>query len=140
MIPDFELNGDLPEGIHNASLKEFKKKFVFNEKREILFEGLIILIKDLKKANCKIIFVNGSFVTNKDNPNDYDLCWDTNGIDYDKLSEELINYKKNREKMKEKYKGDIFPCDSKIRNSTFFKFFQTNKFTGNKKGIVKILI
>ena len=37
--------------------------------------GLGAALENLKNAGCGTVYINGSFVTNKVVPNDYDACW-----------------------------------------------------------------
>lgn len=75
MIPGFNKNGYLPRGAHKATLSEIKHRFGNNsaERRE-LFKGLLSLVQLLRKHNrdIKNFLLNGSFVTNKEAPGDFD--------------------------------------------------------------------
>jgi hypothetical protein len=35
----------------------------------------------LKAAGCRTIYIDGSFVTSKQKPGDFDACWEDNGVD-----------------------------------------------------------
>jgi len=72
LIPDFD-NGKLPKGIHLATLQEFIERFVKGVKRKQLYQGLEKLIADLKSVGCQIIYIDGSYVTSKIQPNDIDV-------------------------------------------------------------------
>lgn len=39
----------------------------------------------LKAARCITIYIDGSFVTAKQKPGDFDACWEDNGVDIDYL-------------------------------------------------------
>lgn len=143
MIPKLNASGNLPEGIYYASLGEVISSFGYNPKRAWLIDGLRLLVTNLKKANCSLIFIDGSFVTSKEVPGDYDLCWSILDIDEDKLDPVLLDFSvEGREKMEQKYRGDVFPAELPEGSSgkVFLEFFQTDKNTGNKKGIVAIKI
>jgi hypothetical protein len=68
MIPEFTNIGSLPPGIHLATWKEFQVRFGYNQKRIGLLEGLKMLLNELGKARCSAVYVDGSFVTNKEIP------------------------------------------------------------------------
>src|SRR5271154_347960 len=108
MIPSFDENGNLPPGVHLATLDEIEERFVRNKHRRALFDGLQSLVQELKQANCARIYVNGSFITNKERPNDYDACWDVEGV-RQSIDPLLLNPFKRLAEIKTKYKGDVFP-------------------------------
>lgn len=76
-IPDFNELGLLPEGLHTATLDEIRQRFgrpTLSNRRYELFQGLRELLDEL--AGSQIvdhIIVNGSFVTEKQDPGDIDL-------------------------------------------------------------------
>lgn len=143
MIPDFNNEGNLPEGIHVASMEQLIARFGYNAKRAWLIDGLKLLIASLEKANCSLIFIDGSFVTSKEIPGDYDLCWSLNGVIEHRLDPVLLDFSQTgRAKMAQKYRGDIFPAEIPEGRSgkVFLDFFQTDKNTGEQKGIVAINI
>lgn len=146
MIPDFDVNGKLPPGIHLATLDELKTRFAYNIIRRQLFNGLEKLIYDLKnKIGCKIIFVDGSFVTNKAAPNDIDVCWDNRGVDLNNAFISMpILWDMNHPRVNQQtaYSCDIFPAFSVEQGSgtLFIDFFQIDKLTNTPKGIIQINI
>ena len=38
--------------------------------------GLKAALENLRNAGCRTTYINGSFVTRKAIPNDYDVCWE----------------------------------------------------------------
>lgn len=141
MIPDFDSSGNLPEGIHFATMDQLIERFGYNPKRAWLIDGLKLLIASLEYANCSLIYIDGSFVTSKEIPGDYDLCWSLVGVAENNIDKSLINFTPaGRARMKEKYRGDIFPAELPEGGSgkLFVDFFQSDKNTGEKKGIVAI--
>lgn len=141
MIPEFNEFGLLPIGIHLATWKEFKDRFGINSHRLKLFNGLIQAGNVLKQAGCILIYVDGSFVTNKKFPSDYDACWDLVGVNPTRLDQLMIQFDDiSRKLLKAKYLGDLFPAQIPEGSSgkTFVDFFQTDKNTGKLKGIVAL--
>jgi hypothetical protein len=59
---------------------ELKQRFGFTDHRLVLIEGLEKGLLSLKRADCKRVFIDGSFVTAKVRPNDFDACWDEEGV------------------------------------------------------------
>lgn len=142
MIPAFEKEGNLPAGIHLATLDEVEARFSYGIRRIELFMHLLKLIKDLKTIGCPAIYLDGSFTTTKRIPGDMDICWEDVGIDYDMVEKTmpiLFDFADGRRNQQLKYKSDIFPANIIEGDSgvPFLNFFQKDKETGNPKGIVK---
>jgi len=72
----YQPNGNLPAGIHILTIDQLKIDLGFTKKRRDLIVGLLEAIKDLKACNCTKLYVDGSFASNCDHPNDYDACYD----------------------------------------------------------------
>lgn len=145
MIPIFNKFGTLPPGIHEATLDEIESRFVTNYKRKDLYEHLLILIDDLKKIGCRIIYIDGSFITKKILPHDVDICWESKGVNLNNAKinmPELWDMNFPRIKQQNKYHADIFPSDFYESSTSlyFLDFFQVDKNTGYKKGIIKLKI
>ena len=144
MIPDFVDIGSswrvLPAGIHNATLAEVEDCFATNEKRKQLFHGLKKACESLKAAGCSTIYLDGSYVTEKELPSDYDVCWNSMSVDVKKLDPLLYDPSTNgRKKQKNKYGGEFFPASALADGShRFIRYFQTDKDTGLEKGIIRI--
>ncbi|MDT8447451.1 MAG: hypothetical protein RRB13_11220 [bacterium] len=137
MIPNFEASGNLPPGKHLATFEEVKDRFGGNARRIWLLEGLARLLEELKKGDCLQVWLDGSFVTSKETPGDYDLCWDIYGVDLAKIDDRLFLGSKRSER-KEIYRGDIFA--NQIEGGSgkpFEEFFQLDR-DGNPKGILVI--
>jgi hypothetical protein len=72
--PEFNNNGDLPIGIHTATLGDVLKHFASNPRRSVVgrrLERLYTLTRSTGHLSRFIIF--GSFVTTKSEPNDVDI-------------------------------------------------------------------
>jgi hypothetical protein len=127
----------LPPGIHEASLTEIKIRFANTPHRKKLFNGFRNAIKALKQAGCFYIYLNGSFVTEKPEPEDFDACWCTENVDFDKLDPVLLTFDNKRTAQKRKYYGELFPSISLADSEkVFLDFFQVDRFTGKPKGII----
>jgi hypothetical protein len=73
MIPDLDDNGYLPAGIHPASLEEIEARFGHEpELRRVQMDSLRWLVDLAKRVGVRRIVINGSFVTDKWEPNDVD--------------------------------------------------------------------
>ncbi|MDY6784963.1 MAG: hypothetical protein SW833_20885, partial [Cyanobacteriota bacterium] len=106
----------------------FLERFGTTPKRLRLIQGLQRAMEQLKAAGCCAIYINGSFVTNESNPNDFDACWDREEVDIDYLrtyAPSLLNFY-DREMQKAKYRGDILLSDQLVGDdgTMSIEFFQ----------------
>jgi len=129
----------LPPGVHDASPEEVREIFAINLRRKALFKGLIRACKSLKSAGCTVIYLDGSYVTEKSIPGDYDVCWDPTNVDLSKLDPIFLDLRNGRASQKSKYGGEFFPSSIKADGSNnFVEYFQVDKETGMEKGIIRI--
>lgn len=130
----------LPPGIHQASLSEIETLFATNPWRRELFAGLVVALIRLRLAGCLIVYLDGSYVTGKPQPGDYDACWDPNGVDPAKLDPVFLQFGDGRSAQKAAFKGEFFPSSMMCLDvgKAFVEFFQRDRFTGQQKGIVAI--
>src|SRR3546814_5708064 len=113
MIPTFIYRegaplGVLPPGVHFASLEEIEKRFATNERRRSLFKGITEVAETLRRAGCRVMFLDGSFVTDKELPEDFDGCWDAHGVNATALDPVLLDFEDSRARQKEKFGGEMF--------------------------------
>jgi hypothetical protein len=139
MIPAFNSDGNLPPGVHWATWQEFVARFGTTPHRQQLLKGLKSALDSLSKAGCQTVYIDGSFVTKKENPNDFDGCWDLTGVDPKLLDPILLLFDNKRVAQKVKYKGELFPASGTADRvgNTYLDFFQIDR-DGNPKGIVAI--
>jgi len=140
VIPAFDRAGNLPPGIHAAGWNEFKAKFGGSPRRVELMVGLREALSCLDAAGCRTVFIDGSFVTAKQAPGDFDLCWDAAGVSADLLDPVLLDFSRGRRAQKERFGGELFPADAAAEpaGTRFLDYFQRDRETGQSKGIVKI--
>ena len=140
MIPEFDREGLLPAGIHKASWEEFTQRFGGYGWRKLLLRGLWAAIVSLRDAGCKLVYVDRSFVTDKEAPGDFDACWEEAGVDPIVLDPVLLTFANGRAEQKAKYLGELFPAsfDAVGDGFTFLDFFQTDRDGGRRKGIIAI--
>ncbi|MCU1303503.1 MAG: hypothetical protein JWQ87_3787 [Candidatus Sulfotelmatobacter sp.] len=142
MIPDLDGDGNLPPGIHPVSWAELER-CGSNPHRRHLLSGLRRAAEVLRVAGCKTMYVDGSFVTSKDVPSDFDGCWERAGMSLLTLQAAdpvLLIFDSRRAAQKAKYFGELFPADMVEGGSgmTFLNFFQRDKDTGRAKGILAL--
>jgi hypothetical protein len=129
----------LPPGLHDATLEEIEQRFATNAGRRKLFEGFKQGVQALQAAGCKLIYLDGSYVTDKQNPGDFDACWEPSGVDPHKLDPVLLDFSFKRKNQKLKYGGEFFPSSASADGiSTFVDYFQVDKYTGKPKGLIRV--
>jgi len=128
MIPAFDSRGSLPPGVYETTLAEIEERFGFNDHRKCLNEGLKEAIITLQSAGVRRVWIDGSFVTNKPDPDDVDGGWDPVGADLDVLDPVLLEFARSRGAMKEKYGVDFFPNVVEGESGKlFYRFFQYDR-------------
>jgi hypothetical protein len=140
VIPGFDASGKLPPGIHAATWKQIAARLGFTDRRKTLLKGLREALTLLKSAGCRLVYLDGSFVTSKPEPGDFDACWGVSGINIAKLDPVFLDFSDSRARHKKRFLGEFFPAELPERSSgkTFLEFFQTDKETGSGKGILAI--
>ena len=129
----------LPPGIHDATLCEVERRFANSSHRRSLFDGFRRAVEALKYAGCSTVYLDGSFVTEKPIPGDFDACWDESGVDVNRLDRVLLDFKNKRRAQKKKYMGELLLVSmSAMPGKVFMDFFQTDRHTGEAKGMLRI--
>jgi hypothetical protein len=140
MIPEWKIDGDLPPGVHFAAWPEIEERLAFTPRRRRLLEGFRRACEELRKAGCRLVYLNGSFVTTKGHPGDFDACWDIQDVDDKKLDPIFWDFSRGRAAQKRRFLGEFFPAQlpEGATGRAFVEFFQVNKMTGAAKGILAI--
>jgi len=100
--------------------------------------GLLAALQNLAGAGCRSVLLDGSFVSQKDLPNDYDGAWDTHGVNPDRLDPVLLDFSNRRAAMKAKYLGELFPATAVAAPGVLFRDFFMKDRNGLPKGAVSI--
>ena len=80
-IPSLQDNNELPAGEHWATLDEVNIAYGSSSvRRKSLMNGLKAATENLNAVGVHTIWINGSFVTGKKEPNDIDGCWEWNDL------------------------------------------------------------
>lgn len=145
MIPDFITYPGclwplLPPGIHDSDMDEIYDKLVYNPKRKDLYEGLKRGLDNIFQSGSPQVFLDGSYVTAKPFPNDYEVCWDPSYVNPANLDPVFLIFSNHREAQKLAYMGEYFPSIMKegLSGKPFLEFFQVDKAMGKPKGILRI--
>ena len=119
-----------------ASWEEIVERLGWNTRRRRLLDGLADAVDLLKAAGCRRIWLNGSFVTAKEEPGDFDACWDPDDVDLDALDPILFDFADGRSAQKQRFGGEFFPNVIETASGLIFaEFFQHERDTG-RKGVV----
>jgi hypothetical protein len=140
MIPGFDERGNLPPGIHHATWTEIVTRYATSTHRRDLLDGLLDALRSLKIAGCGTAYLDGSFVTAKENPGDFDACWESAGVMLDRLDPELQDFGNDRAAQKARYGGELYPADwtANSDGTPFLEFFQLDTTAKQPKGIIAI--
>jgi uncharacterized protein DUF6932 len=140
VLPSFDRTGKLPPGIHTVRWQELVVHLGFTPRRLRLLVGLKEALTLLKEAGCHTVYVDGSFVTSKPQPGDFDVSWVIDGVDAEKLDSVFLDFSNSRAGQKTRFLGEFFPAEfpEGLTGKIFLEFFQTDKETGAPKGIVAL--
>jgi hypothetical protein len=140
LIPAFDAEGNLPPGIHPASWDEIVIRYAINSRRRRLADGLLDALRSLKHAGCRTAYLDGSFVTAKELPGDFDACWEIAGVNASRLDRALLDFNNRRAAQKARYGGELFPAETAAEpaGTSFLDYFQRDRDTGQPKGIIAI--
>jgi hypothetical protein len=140
MISDLDTNGNLPPGIHRATWTEIVTRYGTSTHRRDLLDGLLDALRSLKSAGCVTAYLDGSFVTAKNKPKGFDVCWDSKDVVPGRLDPELLDFSDERAAQKARYGGELFPAEAAAKpdGTTFLEYFQRERTTERSKGIIAI--
>jgi len=135
--------GYLPPGEHQASWDEVCHRFGGNARRENLLNGLRAALDCLAAAGVARIYLDGSFITTKDLPGDYDASWEyDNYTDFSALDPVFLDFAMGRLAQKSRFGGEFFPADAVAdgRGTPYRYFFQQDDREDSNKGIVVVTV
>jgi len=140
MIPEFDESGSLPPGIHHATWTEIVTRYATSTHRRDLLDGLLDALRSLKTAGCRVAYLDGSFVTTKEHPRDFDACWESAEVVFNRLDPELQDFSDKCAAQKARYGGELYPADwpAQADGATFRDLFQRDRITEQPKGIISI--
>jgi hypothetical protein len=126
-LPSFNDLGNLPSGVYQVSWTDFQARFATNSHRQQILVGLKQALRELAIAGCSTVYIGGSFVTSKEQPNDFDGCFDPMTVDLYSLDPVFDSASAQQDR----FGGDLKP------NHNFVGFFQTDR-DGNSRGVIEI--
>jgi hypothetical protein len=133
MIPELNEHGYLPPGVHSATLQEVVERFGDgSEQREAQAQSLQWLEPLCRRAGIVRLLINGSFTSDKLEPNDVD-CVLLQGAGYRTDSPEAAELRQ----------GLPF-LEIKIVDSNDYEFFSNTLFASDRdmigKGVIEVAI
>lgn len=144
MIPAFDESGNLPKGVHRATLGEVREVFGVGSARRKWLMGNLERIVELARSTGKLerVIVWGSFVSNKELPQDIDLLlimsgdFVLEGISFE--AKAIFSYLQGRVT----FSADIFWAKSSIGEGTIDLWIETYQLTKDFKprGIVEVML
>jgi hypothetical protein len=140
VIPELDTRGNLPPGIHHLTWTEIVTRYGTSTHRRDLLDGLLDALRSLKSAGCATAYLDGSFVTAKDKPKDFDVCWESSDVVPGRLDPELLDFSDERAAQKARYGGELFPADwpAKADGTTYLDYFQYDDVATQPKGIIAL--
>jgi len=135
LLPLFDQHGNLPVGIYPITWAELVARFGWNERRLRLLDGLRQAAGELRAAGCTVLYLGGSFASSKNEPVDFDGCWERTGINVDRLDPVLLD-SSNTAVQKAKYGGELYPFKF-AKSPNEFDFFQLDR-EGHVKGLLAL--
>jgi hypothetical protein len=123
------------------TLKQVKSAFTWTQRRDDLYRGLVAAAMNMIAAGVPAIWIDGSFTTAKDEPEDIDGCWEyVESVNVDRLDPVFLELDPPRRAMREKYGVDFLITNMRLRDAggaTVQQFFQVDR-DGNARGVVRI--
>lgn len=140
MIPKVNENGNLPPGVHYATWTEIVTRYATSVRRRELLDGFLDALRSLKIAGCRTAYLDGSFVTSKNHPGDFDACWESSDVVPNRLDLELQDFSNKRTVQKARCGGELHPANwaADPDGTTYLEYFQRDPITKQPKGIITI--
>jgi hypothetical protein len=114
-------------------------RYATSVRRRELLDGLLDALRSLKGAGCATAYLDGSLVTSKDHPGDFDACWESDGVILNRLDPELLTFSEGRAAQKARYGGELYPAEwpADTDGTTYLDFFQRDRLK-QQKGIIAL--
>lgn len=146
MIPGFDAEGDLPPGVHRATLDEIETHFgntTISIQRRELFAALKPFLREAMASGVvKDIFLGGSLVISQAHPNDVDCVIVLHpNVTYEELRPDQYIFV-SRRIVRRRFRDDRLDIMTVRTNTTrmnhLLSFFQTTR-AGKDRGIVEVI-
>ncbi len=139
-IPPLQYDGFLPPGLHLAEIDEIEDRFGKNtSRRKDLFVRLRLFVELARHCGALRMFVNGSFVTAKAEPDDVDVVIWVSGKYYELIEQEDKEAIRLEEMFVKRDPKEPFLVDTAQEWSGWIEFFSRVRGHLNKrKGLVEV--
>jgi len=142
VIPPFNRAGLLPTGEHECEWPEFLIRFggsPDNGRRRRLIVGLAQVLWILAQVGCRVVIVDGSFVSRERWPRDFDLCYEAHGVRLELLPPVLLDFSAGRGAQKRRFGGEALPADFplEVHGRTIREAFACTR-EGVSKGVIRL--
>lgn len=142
MIPPFDKHGNLPPGEHPTTWETLEIRYATTVRRIQLLTGLRAAIESLRQVGCQTVWIDGSFISNKTDPNDIDVVYDEAHLDWEQLrliEPVLLDHKNKSADMKRKFGCECYAASwlAGMDGEPFLEFFQHTR-EGYRKGILRL--
>jgi hypothetical protein len=133
-------SGNLPHGIHEASWNEFAARCGTTPHCRKLLSGIKRALDSLWGDGLRRAYIDGSFVTSKEHPSDFDACWEESNVDASLLDPSLLDFSDKRRTQKARFGGEVSQASMPAGpgHADFIDYFQHDPNTRQPKGIVAI--
>ena len=145
-IPDLDEHGLLPAGAHDCSIDEIAETFGWNPHRRDLVRRLSdFLAREIRHRFSEPVYVDGSFVTDKQTPDDVDVVLDMRRATDDRQLSAVKFMATERDRLQDDYSIDFWinlPGANDF--SDFFQYLgvKTARYKGldsaHRKGILRL--
>jgi hypothetical protein len=144
MIPPLTEAGLLPPGIHGATTSEFEDRFVRfqrSDRRMRLFDGLQRLLTEIRKISfIEQVFIAGSYVSAKPEPNDFDCLLVVNAEQFPAELRPFEYRVVSRRAAAKDFGGDVVTVAGGTEmHRHYLAFFQTTR-DGTAVGMVELIL
>ena len=129
MIPGWSTNGDLPPGVQFAIWQELEDSAHLQSAASSDAGRIPPGLQGVAESRCRLVYLDGSFVTRKEHPGDFDACWDIQNVDDAKLDPVFWDFSRVRAAQKQRFLGELFPAQlpEGATGRAFVDFFQVNR-------------
>jgi hypothetical protein len=145
-IPDLDEHGLLPVGAHDCSAEEIAGRFGWNPHRLDLTRRFSdCLVREVRSRFSEPVYVNGSFVTDKETPEDVDAVLDVRRATDSRQLRAIKFMAAERDRLRRQYSVDFWVNLPGANDfSDFFQYLgvKTARYKGldamHRKGILRI--
>ena len=141
-IPDFRPDGYLPEGLFPATLAEITFRFgTASRRRRLLILRLRRWVELARSTGVTRMFVDGSFVTSKPNPNDTDAVVMLSADFRDQILNQNSDALELEDMLLTRQPEELFGAEDQNDWYEWVEFFsRTRELDDRRKGLVELVL